>query len=221
MSDQLTLFIGNKNYSSWSLRPWFFMRMADLEFEEVLILLDQANTQEEIRKYSPTGRVPILLHNKTYVWESLAICEYVAEIFDLDDWPADPPARAHARSASHEMHAGFHAMREEFPMNCRARRRIASPSAAAMADIQRIGELWSECRGRFGRAGPWLYGSFCIADAMFAPVVMRARSYAWELPVAAAEYAQNLTAHPVMTQWLRAAEAETASIPHEDVGDPA
>ena len=146
----LTLVIGNHNYSSWSLRPWLFLRMHGIDFELIRIPLDEPGTAAALALHSPTARVPVLLDGELVVWESLAICEHAAERAGIDGWPADRAARAAARSWAHEMHAGFAAMRDEFPMNCRARRRGPEPSAAAARDIARIGEIWSDARTRFG-----------------------------------------------------------------------
>jgi len=216
----LTLVIGNHNYSSWSLRPWLFLRVNGIGFEQLRIPLDEPGTAAALAAHSPTSRVPVLLDGELVIWESLAICEHAAEKAGIDGWPADSAARAAARSWAHEMHAGFAAMRSEFPMNCRARRRGPEPSPAATRDIRRIGEIWSEARTRFGRHGEWLCGSFGIVDAMYAPVVMRALTYGWELPAPAADYAQHVAACDAMREWVAAAYAETETIAHEEVGEP-
>ena len=216
----LTLVIGNHNYSSWSLRPWLFLRMHGIEFAQIRVPLDEPGTAAALAAHSPTARVPVLLDGDLVVWESLAICEHVAERAGLDGWPADRAARAAARSWAHEMHAGFAAMREEFPMNCRARRRGPTPSAAAAQDIVRIGEIWSDARTRFANGGDWLCGSFGIVDAMYAPVVMRALTYGWQLPDGAARYARHVAACDAMQEWVGAAHAETETIEHEEVGEP-
>ncbi len=218
MSDSFKLVIGNHNYSSWSLRPWLFMRMSGISFELIRIPLDQPGTHAAISANSPTGRVPVLLDGEVRVWESLAICEHVAERCDIDGWPQDPPARAFARASAHEMHAGFSAMRNEFPMNCRAQGRRLQASSAAGADIQRIGEIWQQARRLFGADGDWLCGSFGIVDAMYAPVVMRSLTYGWELPAEARDYAEAVADSPAMLEWLQAARAETEFIAHEEVG---
>ncbi|MCA1992801.1 MAG: glutathione S-transferase family protein, partial [Coleofasciculus sp. S288] len=170
---QLTLVIGNKNYSSWSLRPWLAIKQAGLNFTEVRIPLDMPTTHEEIRRYSPSGRVPVLLDGKLTVWESLAICEYVAERFAPTLWPEDAAVRAVARSVSAEMHAGFVKLRENMPMDCRARYPGLGMNPGVQADIDRITTIWRECRNNFGTGGDFLFGQFAIADAMFAPVVSR------------------------------------------------
>jgi glutathione S-transferase len=219
MDKPFTLVIGNRNYSSWSLRPWFFLRVSKIPFTEIRIPLDQPETRAAIAAHSPTGRVPVLHDGDLRVWESLAICEHAAERHGLDGWPAEPAARAFARACAHEMHAGFSAMRNEFPMNCRARRRGVTASPAAAGDIRRISQIWAQGRDNFGAEGPWLCGSFSIADAMYAPVVMRSRTYGWDLPGSAETYSQNVATHPALLEWVRQAKAETESIPHEEVGE--
>lgn len=215
-----TLVIGNRNYSSWSLRPWFFMKHSGLAFREIRIPLDQPGTKAEIAKYSPSGRVPVLLAGALTVWDSLAICEYVAEAKALPGWPDNPEDRAVARSVSAEMHSGFAALRSELPMNCRARRKLRwSPAVAA--DIARILAIWEACRsGHVGR-GPWLFGRFSIADAMFAPVVFRFQTYGVGLGGAAAEYASTVLADPAILEWEAAARSENETNPAGEVGTPA
>ena len=174
---KLTLVIGNKNYSSWSLRAWLAMKQAGLEFAEVRIPLDGSTTHEEIRRYSPSGKVPVLIDGDLKVWESLAICEYVAERFASDLWPADVVARAHARSICAEMHAGFKNLRENMPMDCRNRYPGEGMTPGVEAEIDRILAIWRECREKFGTGGDMLFGKFTIVDAMFAPVIMRFVTY--------------------------------------------
>ncbi|MCP5419654.1 MAG: glutathione S-transferase family protein [Gammaproteobacteria bacterium] len=216
----LTLVIGNKNYSSWSLRPWLFMKQAGLTFEEVRIPLFTGTMEEQIARYSPAGRVPVLLDGDLHIWESLAICEYLAEQFpEIQGWPQDPAARALARAIACEMHAGFTALRSELPMNCRARRKI-QPSPAAEADIGRIIAIWQTCRKQHGRGGPWLFGAFTIADAMFAPVASRFTTYGVDLPVGAQDFVKAVNAHPAYGEWLEAARTEAEVIEEEEVGTP-
>ncbi|MGI9330162.1 MAG: glutathione S-transferase family protein [Gammaproteobacteria bacterium] len=217
---KLTLVIGNKNYSSWSLRAWLFLHAMGVEFDEIRIPLDQPGYQAAIRKYSPSGCVPVLLDGEARVWEALAICEYVAQQQQLPAWPTDPLARAEALSVTHEMHAGFAALRNEFPMNCRASMTGFSPSAAAAADVQRISDIWSGSRQRHGRSGPYLFGAFGLADAMYAPVAFRCRTYGLALAPAAAAYADCLLEHPSVALWLAAARAETECIPEYDQLEP-
>lgn len=204
----LILIIGNKNYSSWSLRPWLVLRQSGLEFAEVRIPLDQPDTRDRIRQYSPSSRVPALRHDDLTVWESLAICEYIAELApDRPLWPADAPARAVARAVSAEMHSGFSDLRSQMPVDCRARRpQTATP--AVQRDIDRIVELWQTCRQQFGKTGDFLFGDFSIADAMYAPVVTRFVTYAVPLPPIAQAYVEAIEQFPAMQEWLTAAAAE-------------
>lgn len=204
-----TLVIGNKNYSSWSLRPWLALKQTGARFEEVVIPLDMPETKASIARYSPTGRVPVLLHQGLALWESIAICEYLAEQFpDRGLWPADPRARAVARAVSAEMHAGFTALRQNHPMRVRSVDAPAPVKPEVEADLKRLSELWSDCRRRFGQGGPFLFGSFCIADAMFAPVVCRLRTYSLALTGAAGEYADAVWEHPHLQEWAAAARLE-------------
>jgi len=220
MSD-LTLVIANRNYSSWSLRAWLFLKHVGVPFREIRIPLDQPDTHAQIARYSPSGRVPLLLDGELAVWDSLAICEYVNEaVVGANGWPADRAERALARSVSAEMHSGFQALRGELPMNIRAKRRVAI-SPAAQADIGRVLEIWGTCRARYGAAGPWLFGRFSIADAMYAPVVFRFRTYGIQLTGEAAGFCATVLAHPAVVDWVAAAEAETEIVPSDEAGEPA
>lgn len=217
----LMLVIGNKNYSSWSLRPWLFLKHAGIPFAEIRIPLNTGETRERIAQYSPSGRVPVLLDGAVRVWESLAICEYIAERFpEARGWPADQHARALARSIAAEMHAGFSALRAELPMNCRAKRSGVVPSSAARADIERGIAIWHMCRETFGQGGPWLFGAFTIADAMFAPVALRFHTYGVELPDMAREYVSTVNEHSAIREWKQAARNETEIIKEEERGNP-
>ena len=219
---ELTLVIGNRNYSSWSLRAWLALRMSGLEFDEVAIQLDTPDTHARIREYSPGGLVPALRHGTLTVWESLAICEYVAELAPgARLWPADPAARAVARSVSCEMHAGFRALRDALPMNIRADRPGVAIGADVQADIERITALWRDCRGRFGAGGPFLFGRFSIADAMYAPVATRFSTYRIPLGPVEQAWVDAVRALPPMRDWAAAASAEPWRIEHEEVGAPA
>ena len=209
---KLTLIIGNKNYSSWSLRPWLTMKQAGVEFAEVRIPLDTPNTQEEIRRYSPSGKVPVLIDGDLKVWESLAICEYVAERFAPHLWPADITARAVARSVCAQMHAGFQNLRENMPMDCRGRYQGLGMNTAVQADINCIIAIWEECRQKFGAGGDLLFGNFTIADAMFAPVVSRFITYGVQLNSVAKAYLDVVWALPAMQEWVAAACNESESI---------
>ncbi len=216
-----TLVIGNKNYSSWSLRAWFFLKHTGAPFREIRIGLDEPETRARIARYSPTGRVPVLIDGGITVWDSLAICEYLSERFPAaQGWPADAAARAVARCVSAEMHSGFQALRNEMPMNIRARRAV-TPSAAATADIARVVASWESCRSRHGAGGPWLFGRFSIADAMYAPVVFRFQTYGVALPAVAAAYAGAVRAHPAIAEWVAAGLAETEIVPSDEAGTPA
>lgn len=217
----LKLVVGNQNYSSWSLRPWLAMRMAGLEFDLIVVPLDMPGTKDRILEHSPAGRVPILHHGDLTIWESLAICEYAAELAPTAGlWPADNEARAVARAVSGEMHAGFEALRAALPMNLRADRPGIPITPAIQADIDRITRIWRDCRRQYGAGGPFLFGGFSIADAMFAPVVTRFDTY--HVPLAAAEraYADAVGALAPMRDWLAAAKAESWTIDADEVEKP-
>ena len=207
MSD-ITLVIGNKNYSSWSLRPWILMKHLGLEFREKVIRLHQPESRDEIDKFGPSGKVPVLRNGELCVWDSLAICEYVCELAGRG-WPKDAQARAVARSASAEMHSGFMNLRSEWPMNARARNRRTPVTPNLEADIDRIEEIWNDCRSRFGRSGgPWLFGEYSVADAMYAPVVLRFNTYGAQLSETARWYMATTLEDPALQEWVRAAQEE-------------
>ncbi|MGB8697837.1 MAG: glutathione S-transferase family protein [Thermosynechococcaceae cyanobacterium] len=207
--EPLTLVIGSKNYSSWSLRPWLALKQAGIDFSEICIRLDQPETAAQIRQYSPSGRVPVLLHGDLTVWDSLAICEYMAEQFPEHHWyPEDSAARAIARSVSAEMHSSFQALRTNMPMNCCAQLPGVGRTPEVQQDIERITDLWTHCRQLFGQAGPFLFGLFTIADAMYAPVVLRFMTYDVALDGICKAYAEAILGLPTMQAWLKAAEAE-------------
>jgi len=211
----LTLVFGNKNYSSWSLRPWLLLRHFGVPFHEQRIRLSTPETAAELKPISPTGRVPVLLDGDLTVWDSLAICEYVSEQFlNGGGWPADSKARAHARSLAAEMHSGFQALRSAWPMNVRLQRKL-EPAPDVAACIARLDSMWSECLARHG--GPWLFGEFSIADAMYAPVVLRFHSYQPQLGVAATRYLQTMLAHPALQEWMDAARAEVEVIEEDEI----
>ncbi|WP_298727206.1 glutathione S-transferase family protein [uncultured Ferrovibrio sp.] len=213
---EFTLVIGNKNYSSWSLRPWLALKATGQEFDEVLITLRQPETKAKILAHSPAGKVPVLKHGDLLVWESLAICEYVAELFPAAGlWPDDPRARAVARSVSTEMHAGFAALRRDLPMDIAKLSDVPrSASDEAKADIARIQQIWQDCRGRFGSkkqsegGGDFLFGRFGVADCMFAPVATRLRTYGVALDPVSAAYVDAIYAWPAMQEWCAAAAKE-------------
>jgi glutathione S-transferase len=217
---EFTLIIGNKNYSSWSLRPWILLRHLQLPFEEELIPLYQPGTGARIAQHSPGGRVPVLKHGDVTIWESIAIGEYLCELTG-DGWPLDPAARAHARVVSAEMHAGFSSLRAQWPMNARATGRRTPMTAELRADIERIDALWSDCRARFGAHGAWLFGEYSLADAMYAPVALRFRSYGATLSPPAQAYLETVLQDSPLQQWLAAAALEPWTIAYSEVGLPA
>ena len=217
---ELTIVIGNKNYSSWSLRPWLALKHCDVAFVEERIPLDHLDTAARIRAYSPAGRVPVLVDGDITVWDSLAICEYLAERFpEADLWPKDVAARAMARAVSAEMHSGFAALRAELPMNIRATRSVHT-SERADADIARITTAWEICRGQYGADGEWLFGKFSIADAMFAPVVLRFRTYRIDMPRVATAYMTHVLADSALQEWMVSAVKETEVIEADEAGTP-
>ena len=210
---EFTLVIGNKNYSSWSLRGWLMARAAGIEFDEVMIPLDRPETAAAIRKHSPSGKVPVLIHRGLAVWESLAIAEYLNDLKpEAALWPTSAAARAHARVVSAEMHAGFAELRTHMPMNIRSSYPGKGMTPAVRADIERITGLWRDCRKRFGGAFPkddgFLFGTFGAADAMYAPVVTRFRTYGVTLDSDADAYCTAVLAHPAMREWTEAARNE-------------
>jgi glutathione S-transferase len=214
----LLLVIGNKNYSSWSLRPWIAMKVAGIPFEERLVPLNAADFKERIGDVSATGKVPALADGETHVWESLAILEYLAEKFPQARlWPQDLKARAHARAIAAEMHAGFGALRRHFPMNLRRPIKPREPIPEAQNDIRRIEVLWTDCRTRFGGGGPFLFGAFGAADAMFAPVVSRFQTYAIVLGPPVRAYMDAMLSLSAWAEWRAAAEKEPWVLPHDEV----
>jgi len=206
----LTIYLGNKNYSSWSLRPWLVLKRTTGAFDEVVIPLYEPGSRETILKYSPSGHVPALRHGAVTVWDSLAICEYLADSFpNFSLWPKDPAARAVARAISAEMHSGFAALRAHLPMNVRSRFSGRAVTPEVQGDINRIMAIWRDCRSRFGEGrGDFLFGEFTIADAMFAPVVSRFHTYRIELERAADAYCETIMALPAMQEWIAAAKNE-------------
>jgi glutathione S-transferase len=210
----LKLVIGNKNYSSWSMRPWLALRANNIAFEEVFIPLYTGEADKQrILDVTPSGKVPALVDGDMTVWDSLAIIEYAAERFpEARLWPEDRAARAHARSISAEMHSGFVALRSECGMNLHRPVGAIALSADARANIARIQEIWIECRARYGKSGPFLFGAFSGADAMFAPVVHRFCTFAIELAPVAADYMKTMMALPAFQEWTKAGLAETIVI---------
>jgi glutathione S-transferase len=215
---KLALVIANKNYSSWSMRPWVLLRQAGIEFEEIQLKFDDSVRVVGIERYSPTGKVPVLLVDGQPVWDTLAIAETVAELFpDKHLWPRDPVARRLARSACAEMHSGFQNLRGRMPMNIRASLPGAGMNADVQRDVDRIVALWRECRQQSGTGtgAALLFGDFSIADAFFAPVAMRFATHAVALPADAAAYAAALRALPAVQEWMAGARRETEFV----VGD--
>jgi glutathione S-transferase len=217
----LTLLIGNKNYSSWSLRPWIAMKLSGIPFEEKLIPLYEPGSREQVLTYSPAGKVPVLIDGDRHIWESLAILEYLAEKFPAAHlWPADATARSHARVVAAEMHAGFQPLRRSCPMNMWLPPKPRPQSEDVMADVNRIDAMWNNCRTRFGEIaenrGPFLFGAFGAADAMYAPVVARFHSY--DIPVSrpARAYMDAVMALPAWTEWCEAGAREPWIMRHNE-----
>jgi glutathione S-transferase len=205
----MLLVIGNKNYSSWSLRPWLAMKVLGIAFDEKRILLYRDGAKAEILRYSPAGKVPILHDGTVVVWDSLAILEYLAERYPL--WPEDASERAKARSLAAEMHCGFAKLREHMSMNIRKRYPGKGRTAEVMKEVERTQDIWG------GARGPFLFGAFGAADAMYAPVVLRFRTYEVELAPAARRYADAMLGLPAMREWIEAAEREAEAIPALDI----
>lgn len=204
-----TIYIANKNYSSWSLRGWLMLKATGAAFEEVVIPLDEANTRANILRHSPSGKVPALQHGAFTIWDSLAIGEYLAELYPQARlWPENRAARAVARAASAEMHAGFAALRSHLPMNVRSSFPNRGVTPEALAEINRVTALWRDCRKRFGDGGEFLFGHFTIADAMYAPVVSRFRTYKVELEDETQRYADTVWMLPAVQEWAAAARNE-------------
>ena len=215
---QMTLVIGNKNYSSWSLRPWIALRQNDIPFTEHLIPLFDENWKTEVSKVSPTEKVPVLIDGDVTVWETLAILEYVNEKFpDRGLWPADSTARALARAVSMEMHAGFSALRGNMPMNIRKDLSGKGMGPGVAEDIKRICELWNECRAKFGQGGPFLFGTFTIADAMYAPVVSRFTTFGVKLDDVCQAYCDAVLDTKAYREWKEAAVKETWTVAEDEI----
>ncbi len=217
MSDY-TLYIGNKNYSSWSLRPWLAMKAAGIPFEEKMILLFDENWKENIAAISPSACVPVLTDGELVIWETMAILEYLAERHpEKNLWPEDAAARAVARAVSNEMHAGFNALRGSMPMNIRKSHPGKGMGEGVAGDIARISQIWNDCRSRFGAGGPYLFGAFTIADAMFAPVVSRFTTHVVDLDPVSAAYRDTIQAMPEMIAWSDAARAEPWIVAEDEI----
>lgn len=218
----LTLVIGNKNYSSWSLRPWLLMKHFGLEFAEHRVALFTAGSDRQLAPWFSDGKVPVLQDGDLVVWDSLAILEYLsAQFLDGHGWPADAGARAVARSVSAEMHSSFSILRNALPMNCRKRFHDIPLSDAARHEIERVKVLWRRCRTEFGSGGDWLFGRFSIADAMFAPVALRFFGYTVPLTGIEAAYVRTVLEHPHIVAWMAASAAETEIIEMNEIEAPA
>lgn len=224
----MKLIIGNKCYSSWSLRPWLLMTAKGIAFEEVLIpfgsTFDDPDWKAKVLPFSPAGKVPALVDGETCVWESLAIVEYLAESFpEAGIWPSDRAARAQARAIASEMHAGFGGLRGACPMNLGKRYAARDRGARVAGDVARVLAIWRGARARFGRkgGGSFLFGDFCAADAMYAPVVTRLDTYSIPVDPESRSYMDAVLAHPAYRQWLAGALAEPWIVPEDEVDEPA
>jgi glutathione S-transferase len=217
----LQLIIGNKNYSSWSFRPWLALKVKDIAFAETVISLEASDFKTRVKAVSPAGRVPVLIDGEVAIWESLAILEYLADKFpNAGFWPKDPAARGHARAVAAEMHAGFQPLRRLLPMNMWRPVKPRALDDGAKTDAARIDALWIECRSKFGAGGPFLYGSFSATDAMYAPVVSRFHTYAVEVSAVARAYMDAVMKLPAWHEWREAARRETWMLPHDEVDWP-
>lgn len=213
----LTLVIGNKNYSSWSMRAWLLLRWLELDFKEVVIPLYRAESRAAVLRYSPTGLLPALLDGDLRIWDSFAIILHLADHMP-PVWPGDPRKRAFVRSACAEMHSGFHALRTAMPHNGRARERRVPVTDQLAANVARIEQIWTEGRRRFGADGPWLAGEFGIGDITFAPVASRFRTYGVKLDSPAEEYGLDLLRHPLVERWFAEGAEDAETIPDAEVG---
>jgi glutathione S-transferase len=215
---EFNLVIGNKNYSSWSLRGFLATRLAGVPFDEVLVRLSEPGSRDELLRHSPAGKVPVLKHGARVIWDSLAIIEYLAEIRpEAGLWPADPAARAHARSICAEMHSGFQALRARMPMNLRKSLPGKGRGRDVATDIERVLAIWSDCRARHSALGPFLFGRFSAADVMYTPVATRFRTYAVELDDVAQAYVEAVLLRPDFVEWHEAALEEPWVIAEDEL----
>ena len=213
----LTLIIGNCNYSSWSLRPWLFLRHHNIDFAERHIALSTATTESELATYFSGGKVPVLLDGDREIWDSLAILEYLADRFpETQGWPTDTEAKAVARSVAAEMHSSFPHLRNALPMNCRRKFPHFKISQETQSDIDRITTVWRFCRERFGENGPWLFGQFSVADCMYAPVVVRFVGYDVSLDPVSQAYVDTVYQSPALQAWIAKGKAEQEVIPEDE-----
>ncbi|MFG0456670.1 glutathione S-transferase family protein [Shewanella mangrovisoli] len=215
----MELYIGNKNYSSWSLRAWLMAAKSGIQFDEILLQLDTESFYQRLKSISPTLKVPTLIDGNITVWDSLSICEYINDTYlSGSAWPQDPKQKAKARSFACEMHSGFHALRNALPMNIRAHRYVEL-SPTVLQDIARIDSIWSQQMAEFATAqGTWLFGKWSIADMMFAPVVMRFFTYEIEVSQASRAYMEFIVSQPEMQAWIQAAKAETEIVDIDEAG---
>lgn len=211
---QLTLVIGNKNYCSWPLRPWLAMKKFGIEFNEIRIPICTPQSEQQIRQYSPTGKRPVLIDDQLKIWDSLAICEYLVERFPhIHWWPSDRIARSVARSICAEMHSGFSYLRQQMPLNCRAKLPGKGMTPEVQKDIDRITTIWRDCRQNFGGSGRMLFGEFTLADAMFASEVLRFNTYEVKLDSESQDYVEAILALPSVQEWLKDAQSEVEVVP--------
>lgn len=215
---KIVIYLANKNYSSWSMRPWLALKQTGAAFSEEVVPLDQPTTREEILKRTPSGKLPALQDGGVVVWDSLSIGEYLAERFpDAGLWPAEVAARALARSVSAEMHSGFMGVRLNMPMNMRASKPGKGMAAGVQDDINRISAIWRTCRERHGKGGAFLFGAFSMADCMFAPIVSRFTTYQVQLDEVSEAYRQAVFNHPPFQEWMAAAKNEPWIIPKYEI----
>ena len=212
------LIVANHNYSSWSLRAYLALSHAGISFDMKRLVLKSPTFKQELAAFGGAGQVPVLVTERGALWESLAICEYAADLKPAL-WPTDPWLRAEARAVSSEMHAGFTALRSQLPMNIRGRRQVAMTDSL-QADLNRLFQLWQHCRQRAAARGPWLYGDYSVADAMFAPVVMRLQTYGISCPSLLASYYEPQLADPHLQSWCQWAAEETEHLPVDEIGEP-
>lgn len=214
----LMLVIGNKNYSSWSLRPWLFLKHHNIDFKENRVPLFVESTASQLEEYGSDFKVPVLKDSDLIVWDSLSILEYVSEVYlGGGGWPDEPEVRSVARSVSSEMHSSYTNVRSEMPMNCRKKFEKINLSQGAEREIGRITSLWRTCRTGYGEGGEWLFGDFSIADAMFAPVALRFNGYSVPLSGIEAEYVQSVLNHPAIIEWVEAGKQEKEVIPENEI----
>jgi glutathione S-transferase len=216
-----TLVIANKCYSSWSLRPWLLLKQLGVAFDEITIPLDLPDTREKVLKHSPAGKVPILIDGDVTVWESIAIMEYVGDALDKAAWPQDSKARAMARSVAAEMHAGFQGLRNNCPMNLGKKYARKDRGEAVARDVARFSEIVRQARERFGAGGPFLFGAFSAADAMYAPLVTRLDTYSIALDATTQTYVDAILSLPAFQEWRSAALKETWIVDADEVDEEA